>query len=160
MSFEQRFPKFQGLDMSVYMRQTRVREKAIQATEAAEIKYEFRTNQKAKALHPDVQHMTIVEIIEHKGADAKTFVMKKTDGTAAAWFRAGQYVSVSLKIGDSVLTRPYSLCYSPKKTKEGICAITVRNNTVDGFASSWILSNWEVTLRAGYGHLGTDFPVG
>lgn len=144
MSFDQRFPKFQGLDMSVYLRQTRVREKAIQASEAAEIKHEFRTNQKAKALHPDVQHMTIVEIIEHKGADAKTFVMKKTDGTAAAWFRAGQYVSVSLKIGDSVLTRPYSLCYSPKKTKDGICAITVRNNTVDGFASSWILSNWEV----------------
>ena len=144
MSFDQRFPKFQGLDMSVYPRQTRVREKAIQASEAAEIKHTFRTNQKAKALHPDVQHMTIVEVIEHKGADAKTFVMKKTDGTAAAWFRAGQYVSVSLKIGDSVLTRPYSLCYSPKKTKEGICAITVRNNTVDGFASSWILSNWEV----------------
>ena len=31
MSFDQRFPKFQGLDMSVYPRQTRVREKAIHA---------------------------------------------------------------------------------------------------------------------------------
>ena len=119
------------------------RESAIKKAPANEINPTFKINEIAKELHPDFQKMKITEIVEHKGADAKTFVFKKADGSKAAFFRAGQYVSVLLKIGDSLVTRPYSICSSPLEAKQGIVKITVRN-VKDGFAAPYMLQNFRV----------------
>ena len=112
----------------------------IKAALPKEISAEFKINEHAKRLHPDFQKMKIEKIVDHAGAEAKTFVLS---ADKAAYFRAGQYLSISLKIGDSVLTRPYSISSAPSLSKDGKYAVTVRR-TPDGFASSHILENWKV----------------
>ncbi len=131
-------------DMLKFANMAKDREKVIQAAPAKEINGEFIINQKAKQLHPDRQILRITEIIEHTSADAKTFVFANAAGGAVAYFRAGQYLSVSLKIGGSSITRPISICSSPKEALAGKVAITVKRNTDDGFASGWMLDNWKV----------------
>ena len=119
------------------------REAAIKKAPVREISPVFKINEIAKQLHPDFQRMIIADIVTHKGADAKTFVLKKADGSKAAFFRAGQYVSVLLPINGSLVTRPYSICSSPLEAKEGIVKITVRN-VKDGFAAPYMLKNFKV----------------
>ncbi len=127
-------------DMLKFKNMSKVREQAIQAAPAKEVSGEFKINQNAKALHPDRMVLTIGEVIDHPGAAAKTFVF---NGKAIPWFRAGQYLSMKIRIGDSFITRPYSISSSPAWTKEGKIAITVRSNP-NGFAADWILNNWKV----------------
>lgn len=126
--------------------------RVIKATRVKEISAVFPINENAKRLHPDYQKMTISKVIDHAGAGAKTYVFK---ADKAAYFRAGQYLSIALEIDGSVLTRPYSISSSPKWTKDGKYAITVRR-TPNGFASDWILDNWkagdEVTVSEPLGN--------
>lgn len=112
----------------------------IKAAPAKEVSGVFKINESAKNLHPDYQKMTIEEVVDHTGAEAKTFVFS---ADTAAYFRAGQYLSVSLNIGGSVLTRPYSISSAPSLSKKGKYAITVRR-TPGGFASDYILDNLKV----------------
>lgn len=114
--------------------------RVIKAAPAKEVSADFKINAHAKRLHPDCQKMTIEKVIDHAGADAKTYIFA---ADTAAYFRAGQYLSVSLEIGGSVLTRPYSISSAPSLSKSGKYAITVRR-TPDGFASDFILDNWKV----------------
>ena len=131
------------LDMLKFKNMAKVREKAIQAAPAKEIKGDFAINQNAKLLHPDHQKLVVSEIIDHPGAGAKTFVFKSAEGKPLAYFRAGQYLSLKLQIGESFVTRPYSISSSPKWALEGKVAITVRTNP-GGFAADWLLENLKV----------------
>ncbi len=131
------------LDMLKFKNMSKVREKAIQAASAKEVVGEFRINQNAKALHPDYMNLEVSEVIEHTGASAKTYIFKAIDGNRLPCFRAGQYLSLKMKIGDSFITRPYSISSSPAWAKEGKIAITVRTNP-SGFAADWILNNLKV----------------
>ncbi len=130
-------------DMLKFKNMSKVREKAIQAAPVKEISGEFAINQNAKALHPDRLNLVVAEVVEHKGADAKSFIFKSADGKRLPFFRAGQYLSLKLKIGDSFVTRPYSISSSPAWAKEGKIAVTVRANPA-GFAADWMLKNLKV----------------
>ena len=99
---------------------------------------QYGVNKLAKSLHPGVQHAVVDEIIDRK--DAKTFVLK---ADKLAYFRAGQYVSVKLKIGDATTARPYTLAASPKSALDGKYEITVKKSP-EGFVSDYILNNWQV----------------
>jgi len=129
-------------DMLKFKNMAKEREKVIQKAPANEVSGTFAINEHAKAFHPHVQEMLIDEVIDYGAAGAKCFVLKRADGRQAGLFRAGQYVCVSLKIGDTVTTRPYSVCSSPKDIKLGRIAITVKSNP-NGFAADWILANWK-----------------
>lgn len=135
-----------ALDMLKFKNMAKVREQAIQAAPANEITGEFSVNKLAKELHPDFLELKVAEIIEHK--DAKTFIFNSTNGKLP-YFRAGQYISLKLKIGDSFITRPYSISSGPAWTKENKIAVTVKRND-DGFAAKWILAELKVgdVLRA------------
>lgn len=102
-------------------------------------------NRLAAALHPEVQYVKIAEIKEH-GKDVKTFtfVPDTAKGTKAlAYFSAGQYLSVSLQVGDAVITRPYSISSSPKDALNGKYTLTIKR--VDGgLATNYVLDNWKV----------------
>ena len=104
----------------------------------------YGVNRLAQSLHPKRQTAVVSEIIPRK--DAKTFVLK---ADKLAYFRAGQYVSVKLQIGNAVTARPYTLAASPRRALEGEYEITVKR-AADGFVSDYILDNWqlgtEVTL--------------
>ena len=102
------------LDMLKFANLAKTRQQAIDAAPANEVKADYPINNFAKAMHPDYQKFVIDEIIDHADADAKSFILKRADGKAAAYFRAGQYISLKLPIGDSFVTRPYSISSSPK----------------------------------------------
>lgn len=105
----------------------------------------YKPNELAKALHPGTQYVKVSKVIDH-GGDTKTFYLEADaeKGTKAlAWFSAGQYLSISLEIGEMKLSRPYSLSSSPRESLEGHYSLTVKR--VDGgLASNFILDNWAV----------------
>lgn len=106
---------------------------------------EYNVNRVAKALHPAVQHLVISEIRDHAG-NAKSFAFKaapNTETKALAYFRAGQYLSIKLNIGESVLTRPYTICSTPAEALAGSYTLTVKR-TDDGFATNFMFDNWRV----------------
>ena len=143
------------LDMLKFKNITKVRENEIQASPATPLPKVLTTNEKAKKHHPAKQDVVIADIRQN-GADAKTIVFKTPDGSRLALYRAGQYVSVSVPIGDTVTTRSYSLCSSPELAKKGEYHITVKRDDA-GFVSPYIQDNWKVgqavTISGPQGHL-------
>ena len=143
------------LDMLKFKNITKVRENEIQASPATPLPKVLTTNEKAKKHHPAKQDVVIADIRQN-GADAKTIVFKTPDGSRLALYRAGQYVSVSVPIGDTVTTRSYSLCSSPELAKKGEYHITVKRDDA-GFVSPYIQDNWTVgqavTISGPQGHL-------
>ncbi len=131
------------LDMLKFANLAKTRQQAIDAAPANEVKADYPINNFAKAMHPDYQKFVIDEIIDHADADAKSFILKRADGKAAAYFRAGQYISLKLPIEGSFVTRPYSISSSPKWALEGKVAVTVKRNP-GGFAADWMLDNFKV----------------
>jgi ferredoxin-NADP reductase len=106
---------------------------------------DFNANRVARALHPEVQYLLVSEIIDHAG-DVKSFLLEPAPGTdtaALAYFRAGQYISIKLRIGDSVITRPYSVSSSPAEALKNKYTLTIKR-LEDGFASSYIFDHWQV----------------
>ena len=130
-------------DMLKFKNMKKVREQAIQAAPAKEISGDFAININAKNLHPDCMELVIDQIIDHGTANAKSFVFKCADGKPFPYFRAGQYLSLKLPIGDSFVTRSYSLCSSPKWALEGKAAITIRSNP-GGYAADILLETLKV----------------
>ncbi len=100
-------------------------------------------NKLAKALHPEVQHVKVEKVTE-RAPDTKSYelVPDKAAGTdALAYFSAGQYVTVSLTVGEAEITRPYSLSSSPKESLDGKYEITVKR-AEGGLASEYILDHF------------------
>ena len=121
------------------------RRRIIDAAKADVPESEYNANRVAAALHPVVQHLVISEIVEH-GENARSYILKAapdTDTKSLAYFRAGQYLSIKLNIGESVLSRPYSIRSAPAEALEGSYTITIKR-TDDGFATNFIFDNWRV----------------
>lgn len=105
----------------------------------------YKPNQLAKALHPDCQYLKVSDVIEHC-KDVKSYILTPNveNGTKTlAYFSAGQYLSIEVKIGKARLTRPYSLSSSPKDSLNGRYMLTIKR-VDDGLASQYILDNWTV----------------
>lgn len=132
-----------ALDMLKFKNMAKVREQEIQAAPAKDIAPELKINANAKALHPDFIPAVVSEIVEHPETGAKTFVFSRPDGSPLPYFRAGQYLSVKLHIGDSYISRPYSISSAPEWALQGKYAITVKANP-GGFAADWMLANLKV----------------
>ena len=123
------------------------RRAVIEAAPDSEPVWEYQTNRVAKALHPEKQYVTIAKITDRPGAKSYTLVPDPSRGTESlAYFRAGQYVSVDLEIGESVLTRAYTLACSPGDALRGSYTLTIKRNQ-DGFASNFIHDNWKEGMK-------------
>ncbi|MBR0374376.1 MAG: 2Fe-2S iron-sulfur cluster binding domain-containing protein [Mogibacterium sp.] len=134
---------YQKLDPSLFANMISYREATIQAAPAKEVTADYPINQLAKAMHPDVITLVVADIIDHPGAASKTYVFNAEDGGPLPYFRAGQYISLKMQIGDSFLSRPYSLNSSPKEALAGKYEITIRTNPT-GFAADYLLANVKV----------------
>ncbi len=114
---------------------------------------DFGVNKVAKSLHPKEQKLVISRIEEHLSL-AKSYYFKSE--TELAYFKAGQYLTFKLEIGNSVVTRSYSIASSPAGALNGEYQITVKR-IADGFVSDYILDNWsvgdEVTAYAPEGNM-------
>lgn len=102
----------------------------------------FNVNRVAAALHPKEQRLVIRKIVEHS-PDMKSYFFTWTGSTPLAYFRAGQYLTFEIKIGDSLVTRAYSIASSPASSSRGEYQIMVKR-VPDGFVSGYILDNWQV----------------
>ena len=126
------------LDMLHFKKMVPRRRAILQAGSLEPITAVYGVNRLAQSMHPKQQKAVISEIIPRK--DANTYVLK---ADKLAYFRAGQYVSVKLQIGNTTTARPYTLAASPALALDGQYQITVKK-APDGFVSEYILENWKV----------------
>lgn len=123
------------------------RRRAIESAPAEFPRYEYNANVLAKKLHPKVQHVVVNDVKELNGAKLYTLCVDLEKGTESlAYFQAGQYISLELAIGDSLLTRPYSLCSSPAQALKGEYQIVVKTMK-NGFASEYINEHFTVGTK-------------
>ena len=139
--------KIKTLKITNFLSIAPTRVKTIEKEKAVPLpqKDSYTANRIANALHPEVQHLVISDIID-RGENAKSFVFApdKENGTdALAYFSAGQYITISLTVGKAVLSRPYSLSSSPKDSLNGRYEITVKR-AEGGLASNFMLDQWKI----------------
>ena len=82
----------------------------------------------ADALHPGRQEFTVTKIAE-ASPSSRTFRLEPVNGHIPV-FQAGQYVNFYLEIGDSVLTRAYSISSAPYEARgdKPFFEVTIRRN--------------------------------
>ena len=139
-------PKLAKLDRSSFIKSMggRIKVLASGTKDVKPLMWTYRPNQVAGELHPDSQSLTVREIIVHS-KDTRSYILgsAKRQRKKVAWFSAGQYLCIALRVGDAELTRPYSISSSPRDSLDGTYMITVKR--VDGgLASGYILDNWTV----------------
>ena len=136
-----------SLGVGPFLGQVKLREKMI-AEGSTELPTSiFNANVLAKKLHPNVQYAVVAAIAEHKDAKSFTLAPDAEKGVESlAYFRAGQYVSIALDIGEAKLNKPYTIRSCPKDALNGTYTITVKR-TANGFASDYILDNWQVGTK-------------
>lgn len=104
---------------------------------------EYRTNVLAEKLHPGYMQ------VEVTGARFLTdtireLTFRRTDSGEFPFFRAGQYVSIQVKIGDSLVSRPYSIVSSPEDALSNKLTLAVENA---GFVSGYLNSEVKIGDR-------------
>lgn len=136
------------------IRAAKNRTKKIAETPADDIAADAVTNL-AQLLHPGVMRAE-VQSIENVGVSTKkvTFFSAKP-----VYFLPGTSLTITLRIGESIATRPYSICSSPSLGKQGIVSILVKE-VEDGFVSRYINRDLkvgdEVFLEIGLGNFSVD----
>lgn len=82
----------------------------------------------AEFLHPGYRDVKVVKI-RRTSPTAMTFRFRPVKGEIPL-FQSGQYVSFRLKIGGSILTRPYSISSAPcdARGEDGFFEVTIRRN--------------------------------
>ncbi len=118
------------------------REKVIATTPLNDIKVEYNVNEIARSLHPKIQYVKVIDII-NESKDVKTFLLAPNDekGTKKlAYFKAGQYISVRIRIGKCLYKRPYTLSCSPKLALENRYTITIKRKE-EGVVSNYFFDN-------------------
>jgi len=118
----------------------------------------FAVNSTANFLHPTTQYLKVKQVAEI-AKDIRAYVLEPdtAHGTAKlAYFRPGQYLSLTLNIGSAVVTRPYTICSSPLRSVDDEYVIIVKK-VPHGFASTHIFNTWakgtEIVASAPQGNL-------
>ncbi|MBO5528023.1 MAG: iron-sulfur cluster-binding domain-containing protein [Bacilli bacterium] len=96
----------------------------------------------AKALHPGFLRFKVEEVrVASPTAKTIRFVAPHFP-----YFMAGQFMTIRLQIGDSLVTRPYSISSSPFQTRgeHPFVEITVRKPRADGFVADYLYDNVKV----------------
>ncbi len=121
------------------------REKVIATTPLNDIKVEYNVNEIARSLHPKLQYVKVIDII-NESKDVKTFLLAPNaeKGTKKlAYFKAGQYISVRIRIGKCLYKRPYTLSCSPKLALENRYTITIKRKE-EGVVSNYFFDNISI----------------
>jgi len=132
-----------AFDMLRFKNQKKTRDKHIKRGKPLDIVGDWKINKNARELHPGFINVQVCKIFDHKDAHARTYILSKKDNSPLPYFRAGQYISIKLQIGNSFVSRAYSISSGPKWSRLGRYAITVKENE-DGFVAPYILKNFQV----------------
>ncbi len=142
-----------GEDIRLAMEMTAKRRKLIDETPATPLVYEYGVNRLAKALHPGFVKAVIADKTP-SSADCVKISLKPAKGEEFPYFRAGQFVTLSCKAGDSFLSRPYSIISSPKEALAGKLEIMVQRK---GIFSTFITDEAPVGTELWMGEPSGDF---
>ena len=102
----------------------------------------------AYAMHPGRIEL-VVTAIRPAGGGCKTVRFQAADGRRLPLFRAGQFIVLDFQIGESTVSRPYSISSAPVKTigKDSYVEITVRSGDGSGFVSDYICNELKLGSR-------------
>ena len=128
-------------DMLKFKKLGKTRDSIIESNSAEFIPYNDPISEKADHLHPNLIKVKITDIIPRY--DAKEFVLSSLDNSPLPFFRAGSYLSIKTKIGESYTSRPYSICSSPKLALEGKYSVMVEDYPA-GFVAPYIYKNLKI----------------
>ena len=143
-----------GADAKRFLEMTNERRKRIDETPATPLPKTYAVNELSKAIHPNFIPAKIVAI-EEAASNCKVIRLEATnDKKRFPFFKAGQYVTLSTKVGDSFVTRPYSISSSPKEASNGIMEVTVQRA---GFFSAYLLDEAKVGDDVVVGEPSGDF---
>ncbi len=98
--------------------------------------------------HPGKLDLVVTEVRD-ACRTAKTVRFERADGKKLPYFYAGQYMVLDFEIGESVISRPYSISSAPYQAREGrgFVEITVRRSKGDGFIADFINDSVKVGDR-------------
>ena len=125
-----------GEDIKLAMEMTAKRRQLIDETPAVPLVYEYGVNRLAKALHPGFVKAVIAEKTPCSADCVKITLRPAADGgeppggVEFPYFRAGQFITLSCRAGDSFLSRPYSIISSPKEALAGKLEIMVQRKGI------------------------------
>ena len=135
-----------GLTPFPFLGEVKTRVKAIEAAPDTIPQSVYNANILARSLHPAVQHVKIAKVEDHGGAKSFTLVPDPDRGTTKmAYFRASQYVSVSLNINVAPVNKPYTIRSNPKDalgSGDTSYILTIKQ-TAPAYASAHILNTWK-----------------
>ena len=125
------------LDLLAFKNLVPGRKKKIDSASQTPISSTPPMNALAESIHPKVQTFEITEIKDCPN-DVKIYELKSKN---AAYFRAGQYLSVKLDIGGYKVTRPYTILSTPREALKGKYSLGIK---ASGFVSEHIAKTWKV----------------
>lgn len=116
----------------------------IQQLNLTDVKVNYHVNDLAQSLHPKSQEVVISAIHTHD-KDTKTYKLTSIiPNKKLAYFRAGQYLSLTVNVNGVEISRPYSISSSPNDAFDrGFYTITIKRKP-GGFISSFILDKLKV----------------
>ena len=96
----------------------------------------------ARKLHPGFINLKVIEI-KDASPTARTITFSAPE---LPYFMAGQFMTLVLTIGESLVTRPYSISSAPYQTRgdHPIVEITVRKPRENGFVADYLYDNAKV----------------
>ena len=143
-----------GEDIKLAMEMTAKRRQLIDETPAAPLVYEYGVNRLAKALHPGFVKVAIAEKTPCSADCVKIGLRPAAGGGEFPYFRAGQFITLSCRAGDSFLCRPYSIISSPKEALGGMLEIMVQRK---GIFSTFLINEASEDTELWMGEPSGDF---
>ena len=98
------------------------RRKKLEEGSAEALPKTYRVNETAKILHPGYQSAKLVGI-DLNTPDTKTYHFETE---RPLYFRAGQYITLGCKVGESLVARPYAISSAPKAGLSKKISVTVK----------------------------------
>ena len=99
----------------------------------------------ARTWHPGKLNLVVTDV-RNASKTAKTVRFEKVGGGKLPPFYAGQFIVLDFEIGESVISRPYSISSAPYQARleNGFVEITVRRSKGDGFICDYINDSVKV----------------
>jgi len=141
-----------GEDIKRGMQMVEKRRQLIEDSSTAPLVYEYGVNRLAKSLHPNIFKAKIINKQEC-GIDSCKITLAPIDNEFP-YFRAGQFITLSKKVNDSFLSRPYSLCSSPSQALDKVIQIIVQRK---GIFSNYLIDEADINEELIVGETSGDF---
>lgn len=134
---------FGFMDMLRFKKMVPTRRKMLAEGPNTPLPQEYRTNVLAKKLHPGYMQVELTAA-RSLTPTIRELTFRRVDAADFPFFRAGQYVSIQMKIGDSLVSRPYSIVSTPRQAMAGKLVLAVEKA---GFVSSYLNDTAKVGDR-------------